>query len=83
MRPEKVYLEEPITVDGVAVSHTKEGLIYLIDHYEHILKIATPKQLSDKDRQHIKETLLPNLQYHLHLYKNQNGAVATIRPADS
>lgn len=73
----KVYLDEPVVINDVEVRHTKEGLIYLIDHYEHILKISTPKQLDDKARQHIKEWLLPNLQYHLKLYENKNTDAIT------
>jgi hypothetical protein len=72
MRPEKIYLEEPITINDVEVRHTKEGLIYLIDHYESILNNSTPKQLGEKERQHIKEWLLPNLQYHVKLYETKS-----------
>jgi hypothetical protein len=72
MRPDKIYLEEPIRINDVEVRHTPQGLEYLINHYKHILANATPKQLGDKERQHIIEWLIPNLKYHLTLYKNQN-----------
>lgn len=66
----KVYLDEPIEINGYKIGHTKEGIKYLIDHYEHILKIATPAQLGEKERQHIQFTLLVNLKIHLQQYES-------------
>lgn len=67
-RPEKIYLEDTIVVEGEEIGHTREGLIYLIDHYETILKISTRTQLSDVHRQHIEENILKKYRKHLDLY---------------
>jgi hypothetical protein len=67
----KVYLDEPIVIKGIKIGHTKEGLKYLIEHNEHILKIATAKQLGDTERQHI-QLLIVNYKQHLALYNSIN-----------
>ncbi len=66
-RPEKIYLEEMIEIKGIKVGHTKDGLKYMIDHNEQILKVATAKQLGDKERQHIA-LMVANYKQHLELY---------------
>ena len=65
----KIYLDEAIEIKGIRVGHTKEGLTYLIEHYEHILKISTPQQLGDKERQHIA-WMLTNYKQHIELYNS-------------
>jgi hypothetical protein len=67
MRPEKVYLEESIFIKDEEIGHTKEGLVYLIDHYETILTISSAKQLSDPHREHIK-FMIKKYQRHIELY---------------
>lgn len=69
----KIYLDEPVTLYGIKVGHTYEGLKYLIKHYEHILKISTPAQLGDKERQHIA-WLIDNYKQHIELYEKTNNA---------
>jgi hypothetical protein len=67
----KTYLDDPVVINDVEIRHTREGLIYLIDHYEHILTYHS-KKLDEKALKHIKEWLIPNLQYHLKLYNDPN-----------
>lgn len=67
-RPAIIYLDAPLTLHGIAVHHTQAGLVYLIEHYEHILKISTPQQLGPEGRAHIGK-LLENYKIHLELYE--------------
>lgn len=68
-RPEIIYLPEPITIEGIQVHHTLAGLNYLIDHYQTVLNIATPKQMSNECRTHIEQTLIINFKLHIVLYE--------------
>lgn len=70
-RPAIIYLDVPITLHGIEVRHTRAGLVYLIDHYEHILTISTPQQLAPEARAHIGK-LLENYKQHLELYERNN-----------
>lgn len=74
-RPEKVYLESPIEIDGTRIGHTYEGLKYLIDHYTLTMNNATPQQLNIDNRQHCA-TMIENLRLRVALYEkrfnNQN-----------
>lgn len=66
-RPSKVYLEEPVTISGIVIHHTMAGLVYLIDHYKHILAMTSDAKLKPEDRQHL-EKLLENYAIHLQVY---------------
>lgn len=59
-RPEVIYLDAPYTLEGIEIRHTLEGLKYMADHYETILKVTPPAKLDAKARQHIEETILIN-----------------------
>lgn len=67
-RPPVVYLDSPIVLHGIEVRLTKEGLKYMIDHWETVLAIATPQQMSNDVRQHIEKTIA-NYKIHLELYE--------------
>lgn len=67
-RPPVVYLDSPISLHGIEVRLTKEGLKYMIDHWETVLAIATPEQMSKDVRQHIEKTIA-NYKIHLELYE--------------
>lgn len=69
-RPQVIYLTEPIFMQGIRVGLTPEGLKFMIDHYQHLLTIATPQQMDDKVRQHIT-TQIENYTIHLELYQRQ------------
>lgn len=69
-RPERIYLDEMITIDSIKIGHTLEGLKYLIDHYTHIMNNATKTQMDDKARQHF-QVMITDMQLHLHLYEKQ------------
>jgi hypothetical protein len=66
-----IYLDTPIVIEGVEIHLTEFGLKHKIEHYEHILKIATKEQLSDQARQHIENNLIPRYKLHLKLYGNE------------
>lgn len=66
-RPEKIYLDEPILLHGIEVRHTKAGLEYLIEHFNHMLEIGTDKQLNDEGRKHYINRIEQYTQ-HLELY---------------
>ncbi|MEJ0030904.1 MAG: hypothetical protein WDO15_11265 [Bacteroidota bacterium] len=53
-RPEKIYLDEPIIINGVEIRHTLDGLLYLVDHMTHCLAIASNAQINHSDREHAK-----------------------------
>jgi hypothetical protein len=82
-RPEKVYLEDPITISGTKVNHTEAGLKYLIDHYRHMLSFPINEaKLKATDRQHI-EKLIDNYTFHLQLYDHdKNGRSEANRTPD-
>jgi hypothetical protein len=77
----KIYLDEPITLYGIRVGHTYEGLKYLIDHYEHMLSIARPNQMDDKARAHC-QWLIENLKQHLQLYERHQTDTAGTEPSN-
>ena len=66
-RPAIVYLDTPIVLHGIKVSHSKQGLEYLIEHYTHMLHHATPQQMNDAARQHCQK-VIDNMNIHLELY---------------
>lgn len=66
-RPEVIYLEQPYMLGNVEIRHTLEGLRYLVDHYETILKVYPPTKLNAKARQHIEETILINYRLRIKL----------------
>ncbi len=68
----KIYLEEPITIDGIKVHHTEEGINHLLEHYELMLEIANVRKykIDDKGRNHIS-WLIDNFKIHKQLYENQ------------
>jgi len=66
-RPEKIYLDSPIEVDGTKIGHTYEGLKYLIHHYTVSMNNATPQQLNDSNRQYCT-MLIANLELRVALY---------------
>lgn len=70
IRPEKVYLDDPIMIDGVRIMHTKDGIIYLIDHYKKLL--AQNVKREQKDIQHM-EVLISNWEKQLELYDRIKG----------
>lgn len=70
-----VYLDNPIKINDIEIHHTYEGLKFMIAHTEAILKIATPAQLGQNERQHA-ESLLVRYKLHLKLYE-ENGHPTT------
>lgn len=66
----KIYLENPIEINGIKIGHTLEGLKYLINHYTHTMNIATREQLNDTDRAHCAK-MIENFKIHVQLYENQ------------
>lgn len=69
-RPEKIYLDEPITLHGIKVGHTHAGLKYLIDHYTTTMNNATDTQLTTDNRQHCQK-MIDNMRIHLELYERE------------
>ncbi|HTJ52602.1 MAG TPA: hypothetical protein VL443_24270 [Cyclobacteriaceae bacterium] len=74
IRPEIIYLEEPILIAGIKILHSREGLVYLIDHYKCLLK-QDVKRLPEIT-QHM-ELLIKNWEIHLELYKKQHDHITT------
>lgn len=72
IRPEVIYLTDPIEINGIKIGHTQDGLEYLIDHYKILL---THKQ-SQENKQYM-ELLITNWEQHLQLYKKQNDRTTT------
>lgn len=64
----KIYLDEPVTIKGIRIGHTKEGLQFMIAQQTRLLKIS-PEKFSDKDRQHA-ERCIEQYKQHLELYNN-------------
>lgn len=62
-----IYLDKSIFIKGIEIRHTESGLQHMIEHCEHILKIATKEQMSDDVRKHI-EALIVNYRLHQKLY---------------
>lgn len=64
-----VYLPEPITLYGIRIGHTYEGLKHLIEHYTATLQHAVAqKKISDKDKIHC-EKMIENFKLHVQLYE--------------
>lgn len=81
-RPEKVYLSEPIEINGIKVQHTRAGLVYMIDHYTTILaQPLTDQQLKDEHRQYIAK-LIDNYTIHLQLYEHERSPKTIAAPVD-
>jgi hypothetical protein len=73
----KIYLDTPVMINGVRIGHTQDGLIYLIQHYEHMLTMnpvnrVTGPARSDKDTEYMR-TMIANLKWHLELYKKEEA----------
>lgn len=66
----KIYLDEPITIKGIRVGHTKQGLEFMIAHQTKLLKMA-PEKFAEKDRQHA-EKVIEQYKQHLELYQYQD-----------
>lgn len=77
----KIYLDEPITLFGIKVGHTEQGLKVLIDHYEEMLARANIRTelMGEKERQHCK-WLIDNLKQHLQLYERQRNTTTGTTP---
>jgi hypothetical protein len=69
-RPEKIYLDDPIFIEGTEINHTLPGLRYLVSHYEGILKNSSRGQLGDKERQHI-EKMIVGYKLRIELYEKK------------
>lgn len=79
-RPSIVYLPAPIVLNGITVQHTQAGLKFLIEHYETVLAVHTPKQMSDEVRNHI-QSRIANYKIHLELYeRNQQPETSNQQP---
>jgi hypothetical protein len=65
----KIYRAEPITIKGIRIGHTKEGLQFMIDHQTKILTEHKAK-LSINDQDHIAKQII-NYRQHLELYRIQ------------
>jgi hypothetical protein len=73
----KIYLDEPIEIHGIKITHTQEGLEFLIQHYKHMLtmnpvnKVTGPAR-SKQDSEHMLK-LIENWTIHLELYKKKEA----------
>lgn len=69
-----IYLEHPIVINGIRIAHTKEGLVHLISHYTHMLKMNPVHNgtvaRKPNDEEHMKK-LVENWKLHLELYDKQ------------
>ncbi len=71
-RPEIIYLQESIIIEGVEIGHTKEGLQYLIDHYTKVLSVHVNENVRSKETSTHMESLIENWKRQLHLYDMLN-----------
>lgn len=70
IRPEIIYLDKPVTIDGISVPYTYQGAKYLAEHYEHCMRYATAKQMDDNARQHCTK-LIENINLRIQLYEKR------------
>jgi hypothetical protein len=73
----QIYLAIPVELFGVKVTHTREGLEYLIEHYTKMLtmnpvNVSVGKARSQKDEDYMK-SLITNWTWHLELYKKEEA----------
>lgn len=81
-RPEKIYLDEPITISGTKVGHTESGLKYLIDHMQHVLSFPVNEaKIKAADRQHI-EKLIATYTFHLQVYEHERTTKTPVQLID-
>ncbi|HMG90744.1 MAG TPA: hypothetical protein VK589_11815 [Chryseolinea sp.] len=79
-RPEKVYLDEPITISETKVNHTEAGLKYLIDHYKQMLSFQINEaKIKSADRQHYVK-LIDTYTFHLQLYEHERAPKIDVQP---
>lgn len=64
--PLAIYLDTPIVIKGIKVSHTKEGLEFLLNHY---VNMPRKEKLAQSDLQHM-ERLIANFKISLDLYES-------------
>jgi hypothetical protein len=62
-----IYLDEPIHIAGIKVSHTREGLKFLIDHYTGMLS-KRPEARTMQATEHM-QSLITNWKLHIELYE--------------
>lgn len=72
-RPEVVYLETPIIIQGIAIRYTEAGCKYLIEHWQAILEITDDKRT---DKAHIRK-LIEQWNQYLELYQKQREQQAS------
>ena len=68
-----IYQDNPIKINDIEILHTYQGLKFMISQTEAILKIATPAQMGQNERQHA-EALLVKYKLHLKLYEDNGRA---------
>lgn len=71
IRPVIVYLENPVVINGFTIRHTKDGLKYLIDHYEQMLAKTVSEKVRSKDVADLMQLRITEWKYHLTLYETQ------------
>lgn len=70
IRPENIYLDSPITINGVVMHHTEDGLKYLIDHYTHMLNTPT-RNRTQAVEEHMRG-LITGWKWRLEVYAKRN-----------
>lgn len=66
-RPEIVYLQEPIIINGMPVRYSREGARYLKEHWEEVMKVMPDNRC---DKAHIR-IMIENYNQTLELYATQ------------
>ena len=75
VRPLKIYLDNPIEIEGVKIGLTVQGLHYMRDHYEGILTRALNEQLGDNERKHLRK-IIDDYTFHIALYERNQPATS-------
>lgn len=69
-RPEKIYLDSPVIIDGFTINYTLQGLEYLIHHYEHVQATKAHSMQSPEIKEHLIN-MLSQLNHFKFLYTKQ------------
>lgn len=68
-RPEKIYLDDVIIIDGCKIHHTVEGLRYQIYYYNELLKQSVSEKVRSQDVTAHMKSLVEDWKLHLILYE--------------
>lgn len=67
IRPEKIFLDIPLTIEGFTINYTHDGLDYMIDHYQQVQNTEAHSKQSHEVREHLIQ-VLSRLNYLKFLY---------------